>query len=113
MEKELIWQVFIHDFNENRIKSYNVFDNGRFLDGLKTIKKEMKKLKIEDKDWFCDKVCGKAMNAFWCKSEYEIVMDSIFERSCETKVDVFCQLSLNWNQFIDYIWENLKLIKVR
>ena len=113
MKKELVWKVFIYDFSSRNIKTYNVFENSRFVDGLKSIKKQMKKEKIEDKLWFGDEITKKAMNAFWGKSEYEVVMDSIFERPCETKVDVFCQLSLNWNQFIDYIWENLKLIKVR
>lgn len=113
MEKELVWKVFICDFNSRNIKTYNVFDNSRFLDGLKSIKKQMKKEKIQNKTWFADEIVKKAMNAFWSKSEYEIIMTSVYENANDCKVDIFTQLSINLTQFVDYIWENLKLIKVR
>ena len=113
MKKELIWKVFIYDFNSRNIKTYNVFDNLRFLDGLKSIKKQMKKEKIQDKTWFADEIVKKAMNAFWSKSEYEIIMTNVYEKANDCKVDIFTQLSINLNHFVDYIWNNLKLIKVR
>ena len=74
---------------------------------------------------------------FWCKSEYEIILTSwppyikpseiddlnkerelnpdhrvyIPDLTCEEKVDIYSQVRLNWPLFVEYVWNNLHLIK--
>lgn len=44
------------------------------------------------------------MYYFWCKSEYELVLKQWVGRECEQKVDIFSQVYLSWDRFIDYLW---------
>ena len=50
------------------------------------------------------------MYRFWSKFEWELVLTEWTGRDNPTqkKVDVYDQLLLNWDRFIDYLWENLK-----
>ena len=54
------------------------------------------------------------MYYFWSKCEYEILITTWFERKDfkDEKIDVYDQLQLNWNAFIDYIWKNKKYIEI-
>ena len=48
------------------------------------------------------------MYYFWSKCEYEIIVtcNPEWDRFKKEKIDVYDQLQLNWNKFVDYIWEN-------
>ena len=62
--------------------------------------KDIEKLKAEIKSW--------AMYCFWSKCEYEIILTSFPERKDfkQKKVDVYQQLMLNWDSFVEYVLEN-------
>ena len=138
-KKELVYNVYMEDCNERKIVPFNIFNSYCFYDGLLRIKKE----KIEDFDLFSKNVRSALMYAFWSKSEYEIVLTSwppyresgeldklvkdredfickngFFYRgsvglSVGEKVDIYDQVVLNWDIFIQYLWENRNLIKKR
>lgn len=143
MKKQLEWNVIIREFNSRTIEKYNVFNSLNFYEGLKRIKKEISKKKIdkinptkEDLEWFNEKVRRCAQYSFWSKVEYEIFVSEPFpcinnkeltrlkelesQKYCANvnltvgkKINVYDQLELNWDKFVEYIWVNLKLIKMR
>ena len=103
---EPVWNVFLEDFNGKNIVIYNVFHNYTFDEQLKkefrryVRHKDLEKLKTEIKSW--------AMYCFWSKCEYEIILTSFPEKKDfkEKKVDVYQQLMLNWDSFVEYILKN-------
>ena len=136
-KKELRWYVYTTEFNSKQVQKYNVFNNIKLVWFLAKAKKELKKQPEKDREsWFSEKVKSAAMNCFWSKIEYEIDITSHFPyitreeylrikalpdddvRYCtgitlqvQERVDVFDQLELNWNVFVKYILDNLRLIK--
>lgn len=103
---EPVWNVFLEDSNRREIRTFNVFHNYTFDEQLKkefrryTRHKDLEKLKTEIKSW--------AMYCFWSKCEYEIILTSFPERKDfkQKKVDVYQQLMLNWDSFIECVLKN-------
>lgn len=63
---------------------------------------------INEKQDFADKVKSDLMYYFWCKSEHEIIISALSSsknHNEEIKVDIYEQVMLNWEIFIDYLWE--------
>lgn len=124
---ELEWNVFLHDFNSNKIIIFNVFNHDRFLNDLYKLKKET------DFKKFSEEVRKNVMYYYWSKCEYETIITSFpsyiskeelnriknedvkyrtcVNLECEIKVDVYDQVMLNWDKFINYLWNNKNLIK--
>jgi hypothetical protein len=128
-KKALEWNVFRHDINNKKIVKYNVFDHSSFLASVK-------KLRM-DKDTFSEQLRREAQYYFWSKSEHEVIITSWpayiskeeYERitkevtSIESrdrifrvvnivptigdKIDIYEQLMLNWDYFVDYVWNTL------
>ena len=97
------WNVYYHDFNANQIVTFNVFDHSSFRkDAAESIRK------AKCKEEFSNELRSDAMYRFWCKCEYEIILKPWVgqDRTPEIKVDIFNQLSLNWDKFVDYVWEH-------
>lgn len=138
---ELTWIVFIEDINTRKIEHYNVFDHGRFMKDLVDIKKRIGKDEGFFPQ-FAAEVKSSLMYYFWSKCEWEVVITSWppyvngkeidrladektnclidYGRFVRTyvnleaaeKIDVFDQVMMNWDQFIDYLWRNRHLIKL-
>lgn len=102
----LTWNVYISEFNDNRIETYNVFDHYSFMEDCR---KNAKKC-ADNKEAFAEKVRRDLMYYFWSKCEWEIILSHWPPRedAREEKIDVYDQVMLNWNVFIDYLWENRK-----
>ena len=96
------WNVYFHDFNRNEIITYNIFRHYKFNE-------EVQKLinsKI-DKTEFKEKLRKELMYWFWSKCEYEIVISPWVGRNkeeAEVKIDIYDQVMLNFNRFVDYCW---------
>ena len=131
-EDRLIWNVFVEDFNHNRIYVHNVFDHFGFICDLISINNVCK----EDKKLFEEKVEKSLLYYYWGKSEWEVVVtdwpphvnseeiDRLVEVRKEykekwggfyrtdvhliagEKIDVYSQVRMNWNMFIDYLWNH-------
>ena len=97
---KLNWLVYYYDFNKNEIEKYNVFNHYYFLERtLQTF--------IENKDYqnFCSRLKQEAHYYFWCKAEYEVLIKGWpNENAAVTKVDIYDQLSLNWDIFCKYVF---------
>lgn len=105
----LTWNVYYEDFNRRNIKTFNIFEHYRFWEDCIKNKKKNK----EDKDSFIKQLRQDLMYYFWSRSEWEIILTSWPERKNfkEKKIDVCDQIELNWDRFVDYVWNNIKDIK--
>ena len=100
----LEWNVYYEDFNNKRIDIFNVFDHGRFYDDVvKLIHRHPTKKE------FSEELKTSARYFFWSKCEWEILITAWVpnNRFDDMKVDIFNQLTLNWDAFVNYIWENI------
>ena len=106
------WNVYIEDFNNKRIKIHNILNHGGFL---KDIQNAIKKFK-NDKEAFEKEVKSSLMYYYWSKCEWEIILSSWPERKDfkEEKIDVYDQVMLNGDIFINYLWDNQKeILKIK
>lgn len=105
----LTWNIYYENFNAKRIETFNIFSHYRFWEDCIENKKKNKK----DKDNFVKQLRQDLMYYFWSKCEWEIVLTSWPERKDfkDKKIDVFEQIELNWDRFVDYVWNNIKDIK--
>lgn len=104
------WFVYRENINRKQIERFNIFDHGGFVkDFCKAVNK------FEDKESFAEDIHHSLMYYFWCKSEYEVTIYPWPARSAEDfhiKVDIFEQVNMNWQAFIDYVWERRKEVKL-
>lgn len=129
---KLEWNVYVHDFNEKEIKTFNIFRHGRFLEDVKKSLKE-----CATKEEFEERLKGHLFYYYNSKCEWEVVITSwtphittseldrlnaerekaLREYNREPyslyvnpdvaeKIDVYSQVMLNWNIFIDYLWSH-------
>ena len=99
----LKWNVYTSDFNGKRIVVDNIFEHGGFTADCK---KNAKKNK--DKEAFAEQLRRDIMYYFWAKCEWEVMIGDLFRDEVKIKVDVYDQVCLNWDLFVDYVWENRK-----
>ena len=95
----LEWNVWCNELNTNKIKPFNIFNHCSFNKAVTDI--FSKRLHMDEFEEMIDK---EAMYYFWCKAEYEVMIGGPFERGEKTKIDIYSQLKLNWDRFIDYLW---------
>ena len=133
----LEWNVFEYDFNDNKIVTHNVFKHSRLMNDLIKIRK----IHNDDSEMFAKEVKKSLAYYYWSKCEHEIVVTSfppyvhskeitrLIEQRDECvkkygnfvresvrletgdKIDVYGQIMMNWDRFIEYLWNNKKLIK--
>lgn len=119
----MTWNVYNHDINGGKIKVYNVFKHSSFNEDIQKLLKEDLTY-----DEFSEKLNRTAQYYFWSKAECEIVLTSwvphidneeldrlITEREkrrtyryyvnldVDEKVDIYSQLRLNWDAFVEYV----------
>ena len=124
----LEWNVFFEDVNAKQIIKFNIFNHRDFCESVEKILK----MKISRAD-FAKRIERELMYYFWSKSEYEIVLTSwppyISEDernrvnqeaalreskgwdnhihdvnlTVRKKVDIYEQIMLNFEKFIDYL----------
>ena len=100
----LTWNVYVGDFNAREIRTHNVFNHYSFYEDCCKNKRKNK----NDREAFEEQLRRDLMYYYWSKSEWEIILSHWPPRkdAREEKVDVYDQVRLNWDQFVDYVWEN-------
>ena len=93
------WYVYCHDSNAQKIIKWNVFNHGSFKNEVDNILQE--KLNKED---FSEKLKREVMYYFWSKCEYEIILSPWTGRADDIKIDVYDQIMMNFDRFVDYCW---------
>lgn len=127
---KLEWNVYREDFNNKEIKVFNIFNHGRFDEDVKKDLKECKtkeefseNLKKNLRYYYWSKAEWEVVITSWTphidekelhrlnedyethykkygKYPYNIhVEPNVFE-----KIDVYSQVMLNYNVFLDYLW---------
>ena len=102
----LEWNVFVGDFNSGLIERHNVFDHWRFMEDLKKL---ARRCKDTEREQFEKELKRDLMYYYWSKCEWEIVVDHFppsdnKDRFRPSKIDVWDQIELNWQNFTDYVW---------
>ena len=94
------WYAYYHDSNAGKIRPLNVFDHGGFRHDVEEIlqKKDL------DRDAFSKEIRSSMMYYFWSKCEYEVIIKEWVGVPAQLHVDIFQQVDMNWNHFIDYLW---------
>lgn len=103
----LEWNVYVEDINGKRMCTHNIFDHYRFRSDCKKAAKKYGK----DREQFEETVRRDLMYYYWSKCEWEIVLSPWVgnrESFREEKIDVYDQVKLNWDIFIDWLWNNRK-----
>lgn len=95
------WNVYYYDINKNQITTFNIFRHGRFREDVQDYLRT-----YATKTEFAERVERSLSYFFWCKSEYEILIRAWCGGSGkeEIKVDIYSQVMLNFDRFIDYLW---------
>ena len=101
------WNVYIYDINQQKMADFNIFDHGSFVE---YVKKAIKKFK--NKEVFASQLKTELAYYFWSKSEWEIIISPWCgnKKPCDVKIDVFDQVMMNFDIFVDYVWNNRKEI---
>lgn len=102
---DLKWMVFVRDMNSDKILEFNIFKHGRFLNDTKKAIKE-----VATKEELAEKMKRVLQYYYWSKCEFEIRIMEPFprEESVGRKVDIYEQVKLNYDVFINYLWETAK-----
>lgn len=101
------WNVCYSDSNTDTIKIFNIFEHKHFMQGCD---KAFIKAKRSDREVFAEEVKIELRYWFWSKCEWELIIHGLFS-TYNQKVDVFGQVMINWDRFIDYLWEWFKANK--
>lgn len=106
MKPKLEWNVYIHDFIKRKIIVYNVLDHSGFRHSIHPLRQE------EDREKFEREVLSSLAFFFRFKYEYEVTIfnwmpDPDFDY---LHIDVFQQIKLNGQLFLNYLWENRKYL---
>ena len=82
----LVWNVVAYNPNKNIFEAYNVFSHYKFTEAVA----KMLELYADDKEKFAEDLDSELMYYFYSKSEWNI--------------DVYCQVKMNLEAFVDYVW---------
>ena len=94
------WKVYIYNINLQKIEVYNIFNHGSFNEHCRKALKQAK-----DKNEFARLVKNELRYYFWSKREWEIeIVDWLGHQKNGLKTDVFKQVCLNFDVFVDYVW---------
>jgi hypothetical protein len=95
------WIVYCHEFNSDRIETFNVFDHDGFNREVLTHLK-----KYRTRDSFAEALRRSLFYYFCSKCEWEVIISPwVGSRNNEgIKVDVYQQVMNNWDIFVDYVW---------
>lgn len=103
--KNLVWNVFYHNANADRIEMFNIFEHSGLMKDLQKHYKECK-----TKEQFAEELRSSLMYYFRSKCEWEVLITPwCGSRKNESiKVDVYWQIKNNWEPFVDYVWNTKK-----
>ena len=100
----MTWYVLYENYNAREFDTFNIFDHWAFRNDCYKIahSKDMTKEK------FAEEVRRKLMYYFWSKCEWEVIVSAWppSERVRDKKLDVYTQVMMNYDRFIDYTWEH-------
>lgn len=101
---DMKWFVFVESVNRKEIYEMNVFDHGGFTADLEKFLK-----KRPTREELSEELRHITMYYFCSKCEWEVLLTSWVhggrDDAPELKIDVYDQLKMNWDHFVDYVWQ--------
>ena len=98
------WYVYNENFNGQRIEVVDLFDSYYMSKEVP----EILKLCSDKKEVFAGMLNDVLRYQYWSRCEYEIVLTGWPPPKKETfkkmKIDIYDQVRLNWDAFVDYVW---------
>ena len=103
--KKFSLNVCIWNFNQDKLETYDVVPHLKIQ--LRSCKKNEKP---KTRDELSEFLRREAQYMFWAKCEWEMIIHSwpFRNEGREEKVDVYSQLKLNWDAFVDAFWASLQ-----
>lgn len=104
------WNVYYYNINKKKIESFNIFDYWIFKED---VQKAVSKLK--NKEDLEKQLRRELFYYFGSKAEWEIILTPWCGGDRERdaiKVDVHDQVMLNWDKFVEYVWDHRKELSV-
>ena len=104
---QLTWNVYRYNFNSKRIETTNIFNHWRFEEDVKSdLCRRLTKGSFEER------LRRNLMYYFWSKCEHEIIVSSWpYTEDAAAKIDVYQQVMMNWNIFLEYTWSFRKEVR--
>ena len=109
--KTMEWNVYYYDYNSKEMHTFNVFEHYGFRKSVRNAVKESK-----SRDEFAEKLIKELFYYFCKKAEWEIIIAPWVggDREKEAvKIDVYDQVMLNWDKFVDTAWYNRRELFTR
>lgn len=95
-----VWNVYIYNINLQKIEVYNIFNHGSFKKDV-----DLALRVAENKEEFAQALQKELRYYFWSKCEWEIeIVDWLGHQKSGLKTDVYKQVMLNFDVFVDYVW---------
>ena len=98
------WYVYEEDVNARTIEVVDLLSHPYMKRELPAILEQCN----GSKDEFAKLIRTALMYQYWARCEYEIILTGWPPpnptRFKDLKIDIFDQVSMNWDAFIDYIW---------
>ena len=102
---DLEWYVFRYNMNSRRIETFNIFEHISFCKHVDAHVKECT-ARVE----FAGKVRRELFYYYCSKAEHEVIISPWVggDRDKDSiKVDIYSQVMMNWDKFIDYVCSEL------
>lgn len=98
------WNVYYHDVNRRQITTFNIFQHYSFKEDVQEHLRKYRK--YTDKSEFAEALKNSLLYFFWSKAEYEVLVSPWVGGDINDgiKVDIYSQVMLNWDKFVDYVW---------
>jgi hypothetical protein len=104
-KKKLEWYALIYDFNNKKIRYYNVL----YEDMIDSLKKKIKKGTITTYADVKEHLKRDFTYHYWGRCEYEIMMSGLSRGETTEKIDIWYQLQPNLDRITEYVIRELKL----
>ena len=62
--------------------------------------------KYDNKEEFANRLDSVMRFYFWSKCEHGVIIAPWVGNAKEMKIDVYDQLHMNWDKFVDYVWDD-------
>lgn len=96
------WNVLVWDVNHDCLKYHDVVPG--FKDYIMSVAKSKRP---KTRDELSSVLDSEAAYHYWSRCEWEILVQGWPKSDAEKKIDVYQQLKMNWDAFIDGFWEKV------
>lgn len=102
-ENSLEWCVYYRNIVTQKIDSWNIFEHQMFFTDVKQLLHDQ-----IPKDNFAERLRILLYYYFGSKCEYEVIISPWIGQADSKKVDIYKQVMINFQKFVDYVWNYKK-----